>query len=255
MVEIQGSKVVQLAADGSNWVNYRDRMMLVIRSHKWKDHLTNDSPMTRYVDGGTINGVTAEERWEDDEAALINLIASSIPDSAFNKIKNKTKAKEVWTALKDLHEERSPMVAIELRWRIGNVRCGDDEDLCTHFEKLQEMKEKLASLGSPISDLEYAYILLRSLPPSYQGIISAINASADFAKATIAPANMTRLALDEYDRIQGSKPKQDADEVFVASQRGKGKRSNIECHNCKKRGHIKAECWVKGGGKEGQGPR
>jgi hypothetical protein len=69
------------------------------------------------------------------------------------------------------------------------------------------MKEKLASLGSPISDLEYAYILLWSLPPSYQGIISAINASADFAKVTIAPANVTQLALDEYDCIQGSKLK------------------------------------------------
>jgi gag-polypeptide of LTR copia-type len=114
MVEIQGSKVIQLAADGSNWVNYHDRMMLVIRSHKWKDHLTNDSPTTHYVDGGTINGVTPKEQWEDNEAALINLIALLIPDSAFNKIKNKTKAKEVWTALKDLHEEQSPMVAIEL---------------------------------------------------------------------------------------------------------------------------------------------
>ena len=26
-----------------------------------------------------------------------------------------------------------------------------------------------------------------------------------------------------------------------------------ECYNCKKKGHISADCWVKGGGKEGQG--
>ena len=26
-----------------------------------------------------------------------------------------------------------------------------------------------------------------------------------------------------------------------------------ECHNCKKKGHL--DCWVKGGGKEGQGPK
>ncbi|EJT96526.1 hypothetical protein DACRYDRAFT_37182, partial [Dacryopinax primogenitus] len=29
---------------------------------------------------------------------------------------------------------------------------------------------------------------------------------------------------------------------------------NIICNNCKKPGHIKADCLSKGGGKEGQGP-
>ena len=29
---------------------------------------------------------------------------------------------------------------------------------------------------------------------------------------------------------------------------------NIEYYNCKKRGHISADCWAKGGGKEGEGP-
>ena len=28
-----------------------------------------------------------------------------------------------------------------------------------------------------------------------------------------------------------------------------------ECYNCKKKGHIALECWAKGGGKEGQGPK
>ena len=42
------------------------------------------------------------------------------------------------------------------------------------------------------------------------------------------------------------------------NQKGKsGKKSDkvIECFNCHKKGHKKADCWWKGGGKEGQGPR
>lgn len=31
--------------------------------------------------------------------------------------------------------------------------------------------------------------------------------------------------------------------------------SNVKCGNCKKDGHTKSDCWSKGGGKEGQGPR
>jgi hypothetical protein len=29
----------------------------------------------------------------------------------------------------------------------------------------------------------------------------------------------------------------------------------VECYNCHKKGHRKSDCWAKGGGKEGQGPR
>jgi gag-polypeptide of LTR copia-type len=127
------TRITKLAADGSNWVNYRDRMLLLIRSQKWKDHLTENSPTKRYIAAGNVDGATPNEQWEDDQAALINLIASSIPDSVFNKVKDKANTKGVWEALKDLHEERSPMVTIELQWCIGNVRCGDDENLRTHF--------------------------------------------------------------------------------------------------------------------------
>jgi hypothetical protein len=37
----------------------------------------------------------------------------------------------------------------------------------------------------------------------------------------------------------------------------KGKKSNVRCGNlnCKKRGHTTEQCWAKGGGQEGQGPR
>ncbi|KIO21111.1 hypothetical protein M407DRAFT_29272 [Tulasnella calospora MUT 4182] len=34
-----------------------------------------------------------------------------------------------------------------------------------------------------------------------------------------------------------------------------GKKKEGTCHNCEKTGHFKAECWSKGGGKEGQNPQ
>ena len=40
------------------------------------------------------------------------------------------------------------------------------------------------------------------------------------------------------------------------SNKGKEKSTpSTKCENCKNAGHTKADCWVKGGGKEGQGPR
>jgi hypothetical protein len=40
---------------------------------------------------------------------------------------------------------------------------------------------------------------------------------------------------------------------LVASTQKKGKKRDIECFNCHKKGHTKVQCWVKGGGNEGGG--
>ena len=40
------------------------------------------------------------------------------------------------------------------------------------------------------------------------------------------------------------------------SNKGKEKSTpSVTCKNCKNTGHTKVNCWSKGGGKEGQGPR
>ena len=52
----------------------------------------------------------------------------------------------------------------------------------------------------------------------------------------------------------GKKQAQDEALTADASKKKKSKK-DIECFNCKKRGHMKSDCWAKGGGKEGQGPK
>jgi hypothetical protein len=48
---------------------------------------------------------------------------------------------------------------------------------------------------------------------------------------------------------------QGSDDAFVMTTASRQKKHDVECYNCHKRGHMKADCWAKGGGKEGQGPR
>ena len=69
------------------------------------------------------------------------------------------------------------------------------------------------------------------------------------------------MIIDKYDHQStgpGAKEKGTDAAFFAGNNRGKpGKRldKDIECYNCHKNSHKKAECWAKGGKKEGQGPR
>jgi len=96
-----------LAADGSNWVNYRDRLMVILRVKKLTDHLANDTVTARYTNAGDVDGLTPAQRWADDEDLTLVIINASIPDVIYAQVKGGTNVKAVWDTLKSLSEERS----------------------------------------------------------------------------------------------------------------------------------------------------
>ena len=148
-----------------------------------------------------------------------------------------------------------------------SVKCGDSEDVRTHFEKLANTREWLASMGVSLSDTKYANTLIGSLPTVYDPTISSITAASKLTKKPINPEDVIALVTDEYDRrdlkSRTKSKEDDKDAAFYAgggskggkSSRKQGGRKDITCHNCSKHGHVKADCWAKGGGKEGQGPK
>lgn len=147
------------------------------------------------------------------------------------------------------------MIAVNLGHQIQNIKMTDTDDARVHTMKLQDMREQLASMGKTLDDAEFAAIILRSLPSSYEPTISAINAAADQVGTPVTSDRVIRLAIDEYDRriIKNGKPKNSPEEAFAANGQKRDRR-DIECHNCHKKGHYKSECWGKGGDIEGQYP-
>ncbi len=63
--------------------------------------------------------------------------------------------------------------------KLQNTRCGDDDDVRTHFVKLANFREQLAAMGQSIPDQQYADILITSLPPCYNMHVCAITTNAD----------------------------------------------------------------------------
>ena len=117
------------------------------------------------------------------------------------------------------------------------------------------MREELASLGMSLSEQDFSAIILGLLPKSYDQFISAVTTTASVLKQELNPKDLMQTIINEYDRqsTRSRIKEKNIDAAFFAggNDRGGKKKSNkdLECFNCHKKGHKKADCWAKGGGK------
>ena len=250
-------EVVHLVGNGSNWVSYRDHLGVILRMWHWQEHLTSAAVTQAYRDWGNINGVALNMHWEDDDEAMKALVMSSIPDELFNWIKSGVNVKAWWDSLKSICEDRSCSMSIDLWQKLQCMCCGEDNNVCAHFVKLTNFREQLAAIGQSMPDEQYTDILIVSLPPCYEMHLCMITTNTNETSNPINPTHIVKFICDDYDKHMIGKEavKKSEDQAFATQSWKCKNKSDIECFNCKKKGHIKAECWAKGGGKEGQGPR
>ena len=127
------------------------------------------------------------------------------------------------------------------------------------------MHEDLAALGDDLNDEDFSAMLLGSLPQSYHSYLSAVTTALSVLGTKLIPDALMLSIIDEFDRrtIKTCQSKDKGKDIaFHAESRsrkpwkgGQGSKKSVECFNCHRNsGHVKADCWAKGGGKEGQGP-
>jgi gag-polypeptide of LTR copia-type len=179
---------------------------------------------------------------------------NSVPDEVFNHIKGGVSVKDWWDSLKTICKGWSRSLLINLGCKLQNTYCGDDDNVHAHFAKLVNIHEQLMAMGQSVADQQYANILLALLPPCYKMRICAITMNADETACDIDPTRIVKLISDDYDKRMLTRCKDNnKNQAFITSGQKKDC-CEIKCFNCKKKGHIKANCWAKGDRKEGQRP-
>ncbi|KAJ7261625.1 hypothetical protein C8J57DRAFT_1514140 [Mycena rebaudengoi] len=123
------------------------------------------------------------------------------------------------------------------------------------------MREDLAAMGQPRAEDDFYAIILGSLPSSCDPYISAVSATSNVLGTTLT-ANVLMLSVtDEYEHrlLKKNGGKDDKDVAFYSNDSSSGKgqggssnsnsKKNIECFNCKKKGHYRSERWAEARGK------
>ena len=145
-------KVPKLERSGANWVTYRDRFIWALQSESIDDHIAESAPTPDYINLGDVNDLKPQARWKKEEHTIKQILSSSLPDTAFLKIKGADDVKSAWTILKKLYEERSKAHISDLVRQFWNAKCKEEENVRTHFEHLADIHRQLASMGKVVDD-------------------------------------------------------------------------------------------------------
>jgi len=111
-----------------------------MQANTFDDHAEASSPSAEYTTLGTIGGVTLGARWAKEENVIKLILGSTLPDSAFNRIKTTANVHDAWEILKRVFEERSKALVVDVIRRFRNKCCEEDESVRNHFEYLSDLR-------------------------------------------------------------------------------------------------------------------
>jgi hypothetical protein len=179
-------------------------------------------------------------------------------------------AREVMLALETEYGQKDMLIKVMTERKLRTYVFNGSEPLDEYFKNLRSIRKEAVLAGNEIDDSTFRQIVLAAFPgKEFDGIISNITSSP--SSYTTSSSVIQQIAFS-YSRIEersnaatsGSKITAEAHaavlakveelEKKMATAWAKGAKSDVKCSNCSRSGHLAADCFRKGGGKEGQYP-
>jgi hypothetical protein len=266
----------KLRDDGANWIDYESKVRTAMGSRGLIRHVEgtarrpvefaveNDVPVSSPGTPATEEEIETKEKKLDEfdqkEYTARHIILTSVSPRLATQLKAKT-AKEMWNTVKSDATTKSKMHQVATKRRLTEARCAEEADVKDHLTMMVRVRDELESMGASVGDDEFLTHIIGSIPKSYHTLISSIMHSATLSKAAIDPNDLMKIILEEAERrsIGNNGADQSGSALYADRKRQRKKKggdsqSDAKCYNCDKPGHTKAECYSKGGGKEGQAP-
>lgn len=200
----------------------------------------------------TADEKKAKEEWLAKDAKARTRIELAIGDSEMIHISGAHSASQMWKQLTQVKESKGRLGVLATRRALYRAMAEEGFDMVEHISSLRKLQEELHAMDNLVSDEDWTMVLITSLPESWDNYTSSyLGASGN--KPTLSSFELVAILIEEEWRRKGRGDSVGA--TMQAGRSGKSDGNSKECFNCKKNGHTKAECWSKGGGREGQGPK
>ena len=212
---------------GHNWSTWSGVFSAILQLNDFDDILTHES-LPSGVDSDDWNVIQKKMK------AILRLYCAPDVYSIAESDVDLPSFKAKFDRLRETYASTGSTAIFNLWIELTQARLDDDSPLSPQLAKLNEARVRLANSGMGVSDVQYCLILLHALPSSYEVVASTLLASGP--ASSLKPSEIIARILNEEGRKSGPS------NSLNTARAGKQPHSNLTCHYCDKKGHIKRNC-------------
>lgn len=195
-----------------------------------------------------ITGTNDVEKKKKDAKALAQVRLHLSNEILQQVIKEKT-TKNLWEKLESLLMTKTPATRLYAKARLYSHRM-EGKSLKTYLEEFREIINDLENLGVKTDDEDLAMLLLYHLPSKYTHFRDTLL----YGKQTITLDEVMTSLLSK-DKMDSSQKENSGEGLYTRGRsiergktensrpRSKSQHKNLICNYCKKKGHIKKNCF------------
>ena len=113
-------------------------------------------------------------KWKQVDKKALVTIRLQVANTLLVYIAGSMTALAVWSMLSNMFETKSPIGIVSVCRKLFGTHCTEESDIEDHIRIMWTYQQELATLQKPISEEDFSYALLTSLPESWNNFISAV---------------------------------------------------------------------------------
>uniref|UniRef100_A0A8D8KUH0 Copia protein n=1 Tax=Culex pipiens TaxID=7175 RepID=A0A8D8KUH0_CULPI len=208
----------------------------------WKlrmDALLETEELWEVVEEEVPAAVEQDAAWKRKDRKARGMMIVALEDSQLRHIKGQVHAHDIYEALKAHHEKTTRSVRVSLLKKLCTLNLAEGDEIEAHLREFEELFDRLEAAGTSLDTDTQICMLLRSLPVSYDGVVTALDCLAD---DDISLQVVKARLEDEYNRQLERQGGDSKTEKAMRSTEGKRRKKPAVCYNCGEPGHFKVNC-------------
>jgi hypothetical protein len=219
------------------------------------------------------------EAWNKKNRKIFSLIVLAVDAKTLRRIHKECEddGARAWAKICQYYQGTDKLRVNNLRTKLMLLRCDEEDDIDNYVLSVKDICEQLEIAGENQSDDDIINYIVRGLPPSYENFIT-MQAFAEDSQSNLIKFEEQLRAFSNHRKFNLAKEgsgrqyrlhdesalivKQRRDKSTYNENRGRYRKFQEHksydydvkgdtdgCYNCGKKGHIRKNCWAKGGGK------